>query len=281
MTRYTLSLLSHAAARRRAITSAPMMLHRTIYATLVTAAIAAMASGCAAPADSPTSPTPTVVTPAPAPAPTPTGAPFSIQLLATTDAQFYTDTPWSTILAVLSDSNQVNPVRPVKSTVNCGNGTAIQQLPGFIGLLPISCVYPVAGIYRVTTDASAANGFTAGTAANVAVIVRPNTTPTPTPAPSPAPATPRLVINAAAQRCTPTRASWAFQGQANVPVTSYTFDFGDGATTTTSSPEAGHDYTSDGYRTISVTAARDGADSLTASVLFLIKLAAAGTTTCP
>lgn len=237
---------------------------------------------CAGPGPyNPVAPTPVAVpTPAPAPAP-PSGPPFTLQLVSSGSTAF-TDTPWSAGLSVVSDASQVNPPRPSVVTVNCGNGAGVQRIDGFVGQVGISCLFSAPGTFTVTTAATAATGFTAGAATSVTATVRP-VPPPPTPAPTPAPAAPRVTIATAAVRCTTTRAFWALSANANVPIDHYEWDFGDGDDDNTTLSEVGHEFGSDGFKTITLEAhPKDSGDTLSASTLVFVKFAASGTpTTCP
>jgi PKD repeat protein len=154
-------------------------------------------------------------------------------------------------------------------------------MPGFTGQGLISCLFSAPGTFNVTTTASAADGFTASAATSAIATVRP-VPPSPTPAPTPAPAAPRVSLIANAVRCTTTRAFWGFSATANVPIDRYEFEFGDGGDDSGAQREVGHEYSSEGFRTVTVAARqKDSGDTLNASLLIFVRFAAVGTTTCP
>jgi parallel beta-helix repeat protein len=144
----------------------------------------------------------------------------------------------STPLAVTADASASTPgTVPISSySFDFGDGTTIGPQPGAVA----THTYTTAGAYTVTVTVTDANGLTSTTTQSVTVQQGPTAHLTVSPTSGTVP----LPVTADASAST----------AGNSPITSYTFDFGDGLTV---GPQAGatanHTYAAAGVYTVAVT----------------------------
>src|SRR5882762_256264 len=102
------------------------------------AIVAVALGGCSHMAVSPVAPSTAVpATSAPAPPPPSVSGPqFSIAI-GSNGGQAFTDAPWQTSVTVSGRT------APARVTVNCNNGSALQEYAGFTGTLVIACTFPL------------------------------------------------------------------------------------------------------------------------------------------
>lgn len=127
---------------------------------------------------------------------------------------------WQSTLAV-SPVPAGQAVPPAEVTLNCGNGTAAQSMPGFLGLKIVSCTFAAVGDYTVTASVIAPNTETFSASTVVSVQAAP-----------PPPPAPALALEIDAQRITSTatQAEWRFRVFVSEPLTNVVWDFGDHST---------------------------------------------------
>lgn len=149
---------------------------------------------------------------------------------------------WQSTLAV-SPVPTGQAVPPVEVTLNCGNGTAPQALPGFLGLKIVSCTFASVGDYTVTATVIAPNTETFSASTVVSVMPPP---------PPPPPATLILSINANRIGGTATSAEWRFAIVSTETLTDIQWDFGDDSGSSSGRTVEQHRYLKEGSTTVRV-----------------------------
>lgn len=191
----------------------------------------------------PVAPSPTAPSVAAPATPPPSGPPFSIRF-STAPSVGFTDSYWQSSVLVLMSTTALNPTRPARVTVNCNNGTPLQEYEGFSGSRPISCAFPDPGTYSVVVSAVGADGFSSTDLASVSVSIRERPT---------IPVS--LLLSGARITGGPGWEEWRFSVIATngERLTGINWNFGDGSGSTADRNTEQHVYEANGRYTVTVT----------------------------
>jgi hypothetical protein len=145
----------------------------------------------------------------------------------------------------LTPPTGANPIREV--VIDWGDGTPQTRLGAISGATPVAHVFPRAGVFTMTVTVTDVQGITGTSSAVVSVNAQTSVSVTMTATPNPA----SLTTNSGLVAFQATAGGGLTGGPT---VSSYTWDFGDGATAVTTGASTSHAYTRPGTFTATVIA---------------------------